>query len=68
LGHYLLLLLLFVGVAAADLPALHLNASLHGSWLIILGLHIELFLLLVLVCIMILLLIASLHQLLDGAR
>jgi len=62
----LLLLLLLAGVAAADLPALHLHASLHGSWLIILGLHIELFLLL-LVNIMMLLLIASLHQLLDGA-
>jgi len=59
--------LLLAGVAAADLPALHLHASLHGSWLIILGLHIELFLLL-LVNIMMLLLIASLHQLLDGAR
>jgi len=64
----LLLLLLLAGVAAADLPALHLHASLHGSWLIILGLHIELFLLLLLVYIMMLLFVASLHQLLDGAR
>jgi hypothetical protein len=63
----LLLLLLLAGVAAADLPALHLHASLHGPWLVILGLHIELFLLL-LVYIMMLLLVAPLHQLLDGAR
>lgn len=63
----MLLLLLLAGVAAADLPALHLHASLHRSWLFILGLDIEWFLLL-LVCILLLLLVASLHQLLDGTR
>jgi hypothetical protein len=64
--HLLLLLLLLAGVAATNLPILHLHTSLSSSWLFILDLRIVLFLLLI--YIMMLLLVAPLHQLLDGAR